>query len=272
MNRSDSNRPFPLDPRQRGATAIVAAPRRRDPYRDVVRNVNLWIDRLAAPAPHVSLRALIDPAWHHKRCDGDDLQVLDADTDDQDGFWIAPRLSSLSVHCGELALARIDDWRRGTTQLLALFQRAGRWRAASALTLASAPMRGTTRFSPGQAQQLVLESLRDYYEAVDAGHAAPLDACFVSCWHMKNREGRRIAVEDKATFLRRVDGIPLPGYAHAREIATVQVIGDRIAQVRVDTPSRRGVTVFNFARVGKRWMIVDKLWTMEPAPPPESVG
>jgi hypothetical protein len=39
------------------------------------------------------------------------------------------------------------------------------------------------------------------------------------------------------------------------------VLFDRVAAVRIDKPSTRGVTLFLFARLSTGWRIVDKLWT-----------
>jgi hypothetical protein len=165
------------------------------------------------------------------------------------------------VHHGDLALVRLDDEALAASTLLGLFHTREGWRIAAELRLAAAQGTHRRRFDPITAEREVLEVLAKYYRAVDRGDAAMLEPVFAAGWHMKNLDQGQVVAEDKQRFMRRIDGDPLPDYSRDRQITAVQVLFDRVAAVRIDKPSTRGVTLFLFARLSTGWRIVDKLWT-----------
>jgi len=215
--------------------------------------------------------ALLDAAWHGKRLDAGGTRLAverrtealarvraeasDATRPDR------CHLTSLRVYFDDFAVARLDDWAAASTELLLLFKCAGAWRIGGTVGVGADCGVRQRRFNPRTAESEVLEVMQLYYESVDRGDAGPLARIFHAEWHMKNFEGGVLVAEDKPTFLRRVDGIPLPGYAEAREVAQVEVVHGCLAHVRVDKPAVPGVTVFNLVRIGMEWMIIDKAWS-----------
>lgn len=104
--------------------------------------------------------------------------------------------------------------------------------------------------------------IQQYYDAVTNGDSAPLEALFHEGWHMKNldEEGATLLVEDKSTFLQRIQGRPLPSYGEDRHITSIDVAYERLATVRVDKPSSRTTTIFALFKLDDGWVIANKLW------------
>lgn len=104
--------------------------------------------------------------------------------------------------------------------------------------------------------------IQQYYDAVTAGDPTTLEAIFHEGWHMKNlqeEDGKILLVEDKPTFVERLQRGPLPGYGDDRHITSIDAAYERLAIVRVDKPSSRSTTFFTLFKLDGEWVIVNKL-------------
>jgi hypothetical protein len=216
---------------------------------------------LAVRTPPEARTALLDRVWHRKHAAGPGgaLQVTGREAGGRRDDAPAWHITAAQVFFGDLAIVRADATDPWATTLLTLFEVAGAWRVAGEVVCDTGVRQDA--FRPRDGSGDLLQVLDVYYRAVEAGDAAPLRAIFSEAWHMKNHERGQIVAEDKPAFLKRVAGTPLPGYCSDRQIADVQVVGERMAWVRIDKPSVPVVTVFTLMWLAGAWQIVDKSWS-----------
>ncbi len=241
---------------------------RANAYAEVATVVRRY-QRAAAGRDMPVLDELMSPIWNGKRATGADgafavntkeIALGVAGGSRQDGD-----LTSVQMYFDDFAVARTDDWKNPATTIYTLFKTAGAWRIAGEASTSAAVGTRQARYTPSTAEGEVLRVLGGYYRAVVDGDADVLDTVFHPDWHMKNHEAGDLVSEDRATFKARIRNTPLKAYANDRQIADVQIAWDRLACVRVDKPSSSGVTVFLFFRVGAKWQIVDKAWSVAKA-------
>lgn len=171
-------------------------------------------------------------------------------------------LSSIHVIHDDFAIARVDRWSETDTTILTIFKEAGSWRIVGEATVRADSTAGSEMTTAGAEAVEVLRVMNTYYRAVEAGDAGLLAGILEPKWLMWNhRQGGEVVREHRATFLRRVGGVPLPGYGSDRKIADVQIIHGRLACVRVDKPSTATVTVFLLNRSDTDWRIVENAWS-----------
>lgn len=199
--------------------------------------------RLGAPT---SYAAVAEAVWRHVGHRGDGAQVL----------------SSIHVFHDDFATARVDCWSEPSTTILTLFKEMGVWRTVGAISARSSPAGSSEVTTAAGEAADVLRILDTYYQAVEAGDADALSVIFEPQWLMWNhRQSGEVVREDKATFMKRVGGVPLPGYGSDRKIADMQLVHDSLACIRIDKPSSGAVTVFILVKSGSGWRIVEKAWS-----------
>ncbi|MBM3547648.1 MAG: nuclear transport factor 2 family protein [Alphaproteobacteria bacterium] len=208
------------------------------------------------------LSPLLAPIWHSKHLDEAGTLHAEASPALAPRFpLMAPLLSGLQL-CGHRhAVARFDCWpTRNAALLFMLVDADGAWRAVGEATLNGGAAVSQAKFTATSAEREVLEVIGQYYASVASGDQATLQRIFADDWHMKNPDGQVLAVEDKARFIARISPGAHETYADDRQIGDVQVIGGRMAYMRVDKPSTPMTTVFSLFRIGGEWLIADKVW------------
>ncbi|MEM9529348.1 MAG: nuclear transport factor 2 family protein [Pseudomonadota bacterium] len=225
-------------------------------YRDVCATV--WSYLRAPTNDHTHA------IFHRKRVAGGQLQVTDA-SQAQAGPD-APRtrfeLTSIDVYYDGFALVRVDERDVPRTLVLTLFHQNGTWTLVNEVEVGGADAKRNPVFSSATSADEVMQAMATYYEAVEFGRAAPLNALFHPQWHMKNPEDGVLVAEGKAAFLERIDGRPVAGYYEDRQVTDLQILYDTIAVVRVDKPASRSTTLFTLFREQGRWRIIDKAWAV----------
>ncbi len=95
-----------------------------------------------------------------------------------------------------------------------------------------------------------------------------LEDVFHKDWVMRDTDSpgeTRLNLEDRATFIKRVrDHGPYAGYASERVFASVSVVHDQLAFMRITKEPSRSSTSFFLGKVAERWVILDKLWVNVP--------
>lgn len=208
------------------------------------------------------LSPLLADIWHCKYLDeAGALRVETSPMRAPRSPLVDPQLSCLQLCGHRLAIARFDCWReRNASLLFMLLDADGTWRAVGETILSREATVSPAKFTVTSAERDVLEVVGRYYGAVESGDQTTLQRIFADGWHMKNHSGQALVVEDKPHFIARIIPGAFETYADHRQVGDVQVIGGRMAYVRVDKPSAPVTTVFSLFRVGHEWLIADKVW------------
>jgi Putative lumazine-binding len=231
-------------------------------YGEIAGTVDAYFEAIRSGDDHRLILVTAD-IWHGKRCgaDGVTSEVLErfvklvAAKSVQAGCY---EITAILTSSADFAVVRADDWSGFTTRFLMLFKVDGRWRIATETT--GSDLRRDARFQTRLTEHAVLSVLEEYYRCVTDSDGEGIRRIFGSCWHMKNHEEGVLVCEETDAFVKRLDESHC-GYWDDRQISDVQIVGDRLAYVRVDRPSTPSTTVFLFARGLDGWKIIDKAWT-----------
>jgi hypothetical protein len=244
------------------STSPAARPPASLRYAEIAETASEYLDAVRAGSA-VRLGAVMADIWHGKRCGVSEV-VLEERADclarigSRAGLAYEHELTAIAASFIDFAMVRADDRAGFGTSFLILFNDRGAWKVAGEAR--SVDVERDVRFVSRTTERAVLNVLEEYYRSVTASDKGGIRRIFAPCWHMKNHEGGVLVCEGVDAFVERLDNA-FPAYWDDRQIADVQIAGNRLAYVRVDRPSTPSTTIFFFANYAGEWKMIDKAWT-----------
>ena len=233
-------------------------------YADAERAISRYLAALAL-SDHAALDGMRDPVWSRRKLNGGDRLHFAENTvsidaareplDWADGVW----LTSLQIFRDGMAVARFDDWDHDKAAIMLLFCVRGKWQIASEISATAEHGDNSAALALETPEQQILGTLAKFYDAVGRSSAADLAAIADENWHVKHRdENDRLVAEDMRDFASRI-GRERPRLDRDNgRVADVQILHNRLACVRIDTPRHAQTTIFLLCRRGQDWVIAEK--------------
>lgn len=234
-------------------------------YAEAERVVGRYLAALALSDKPV-LEELRDPVWSRRKLNGggDTLHLIDnamsiesakEPIDWAGGVW----LTSLQMFRDSIAVARLDDWDNDKAAIMLLFIVDGKWRIASEFSVTAEHGVNAASMQIDSTEQKVLTTLASFFDAVEQGATSTLRDLSDENWCAKQHNPmHRVMAEDMDSFAARINSISPPLRRDSCKIADVQILYNRLACVRVDTPHLTHTTIFLLCRRGQDWVIAEK--------------
>ncbi len=246
-------------------TGAIKAWKTSNSYAEAERTVGRYLAALALADQKV-LEELRDPVWSRRKLNGggDTLHLsntalpthsMEEPLNWAGGVW----LTSLQIFRDSVAVARLDDWDNDRAAILLLFIVEGKWRVASEFSVTAAQDISTTSMQIDMTEQKILETLASFFDAVEHGAAAILHDLSDEHWCAKHHNPmHHVMAEDMDSFVARISGVTQRLRRDNCKVADVQILYNRLACVRVDTPHLTQTTIFLLCRRGQDWVIAEK--------------
>lgn len=247
-------------------TAGITAWKASNSYAEAERAVARYLAALSLSEKAV-LEYMRDPSWSRRKLNGGgdklhfagnavSIESAAEPLDWAGGVW----LTSLQIFRDGLAVARLDDWAREKAAILLLFFVDGQWRIASEISVTAEHGDNEAAMQFKTAERDILATLGRFYDAVERRERHELRAVADENWSVKRRGcERELVAEDMASFIARIDTAPPRLHRDNCQVADVQILYNRLACVRVDTPQLAQTAVFLLCRRGQDWVIAEKL-------------
>ncbi|MGP1283335.1 MAG: hypothetical protein ACTS1X_10200 [Parasphingopyxis sp.] len=233
-------------------------------YAEAERAIARYLAALSL-SDKAALARLRDPVWSRRKLNGGDKLHFAGDAvpiasvqeplDWANGVW----LTSLQIFRDGLAVARLDDWDHDKAAIMLLFFVDGKWRVASEISVTAEHGDNRAGMQLETAEQDVLAVLARFYDAVEQRSVAALRDLSDENWHVKRHSPmQHVVAEDMAGFIDRIDIAPPRLHRDNCKVADVQILFNRLACVRIDTPRLAQTTIFLLCRRGPDWVIAEK--------------
>ncbi|MEM8695672.1 MAG: hypothetical protein AAGE05_06580 [Pseudomonadota bacterium] len=219
-----------------------------------------------ALSDHAALKQMRHPVWSRRKLNGggdtlhfagNAVPIANAHEplDWSDGVW----LTSLQVFRDGLAVARFDDWDHDKAAIMLLYHVGRKWRIASEISVTAEHGDNKAAMSFETPERKILQTLARFYDAIEKRSASELHALSDENWHVKHPgSDDNLVAEDMAGFIRRIGTTPPRLYRDNCRVADVQILHNRLACVRIDTPRLAETTIFLLCRRGPDWVIAEK--------------
>ena len=233
-------------------------------YAEAERAISRYLAALAL-SDHNALDGMRDPVWSRRKLNGGDrlhfaenavsIDAVREPLDWADGVW----LTSLQIFRDGMAVARFDDWEHDKAALMLLFCVRGKWRVASEISAMAEHGDNSAARELETPEQQILATLARFYDALGRRSADDLAAIADENWSVKHRNGNDdLVAEDLRDFAARIRRGPPRLDRDNSRVADVQILHNRLACVRIDTPRQAQTTIFLLCRRGQDWVIAEK--------------
>jgi L-fucose mutarotase/ribose pyranase (RbsD/FucU family) len=246
-------------------TGTIKAWKTSNSYAEAERAIGRYLAALALSDKSV-LEELRDPVWSRRKLNGggDTLHLADRafpaesakePIDWADGVW----LTSLQIFRDSVAVARLDDWDNDKAAIMLLFIVEGKWRIASEFCVTAARGTNAATMQVDTTEQKILSTLASFFDAVEQGATSILHDLSDENWCAKQHSPmHQVMTEDMNSFVARIAKVSQRLRRDNCKVADVQILYNRLACVRVDTPHLAETAIFLLCRRGQDWVIAEK--------------
>ena len=253
-------------------TGTIKAWKTGNSYAEAERAIGRYLAALALSDEPV-LEELRDPVWSRRKLNGggDTLHLADKafpiesakePIDWAGGVW----LTSLQIFRDTVAVARLDDWDNDKAAIMLLFIVEGKWRIVSEFCVTAARGINAATMQIDTTEQKILATLASFFDAVEHGAMATLHDLSDENWCAKQHSPmQRLMAEDMNSFVARMTRVSHRLRRENCKVADVQILYNRLACVRVDTPHQAETAIFLLCRRGQDWVIAEKASSAETA-------
>lgn len=234
-------------------------------YAEAERTIGRYLAALALSDTDV-LKELRDPVWSRRKLNGggDTLHIVGNATAIETakepinwagGVW----LTSLQIFRDSIAVARLDDWDNDKAAIMLLFIVGGKWRVASEFSVSAVRGASGATMQIDTTEQKILTTLANFFDAVEQGATEILRDLSDENWCVKQHSPmHRVITENMESYAARIATVSQRLRRDNCKVADVQILYNRLACVRVDTPHLSNTAIFLLCRRGQEWVIAEK--------------